>query len=170
MAFSLVKLIFLVSLSSCIFASMAQNNAGAGDLVQKICTKARNPNFCNDFFKADHGVSSLQILGQKAFDNAKASVTKANNIIASLVKTTTDPSLKEKYNSCLENYGDAISSLDEARNSFNDPKTMNIKVTAVMTNVDTCNDGIAGKPVNLKTENEHVDNICSIILVISNLL
>lgn len=143
----------------------------SADLVGDICAKSQNPSFCLDFFKSDHS-ATLVNLGIKAIDRAGSSAGDTKKLIDSLVKGTTDPSLKGKYQSCSENYGDAVSTLSEARKSLNDPKTLNIKVSAVMTDVDTCEDGFGKSPVNpkLKDGNTFLTNVCSVALVISNRL
>lgn len=143
----------------------------SADLVGDICAKSRNPSFCLDFFKSDHS-ATLVNLGIKSIDRARSSAGDTKKLIDSLVKGTTDPSLKSKYRSCSDNYDDAVSNLDDARKSLNDPSTLNIKVSAAMTDVDTCEDGIGKTAVNpkLKDGNDFLTNVCSVALVISNLL
>lgn len=168
MTFSLPKLIFLFSLCSFIFASLAEN----GDPIQTICKKSRNPEFCFEFFKPDHG-ATLQNLALKAVNNAEESGSRTSELLNTVIKQTTDPTLRGKYQSCWRNYNDVISILELASRSINDPKGFNGKVFNAENAIAACNKGLGGTPVNppeLNAENEKVSNLCSIAIVISNLL
>ncbi|KAK3025352.1 hypothetical protein RJ639_043861 [Escallonia herrerae] len=82
-----------------------------------------------------------------------------------------------QYSSCLENFGDAADSLDESEESLRSGDYASIKfsASAASTDAETCQDTFdetpgTGEPEELKQAIKKAEDLCSIILVISNRL
>lgn len=146
----------------------------SADLVDEICAETKIQSFCLNFFKSDHSSSATPVeLCIKAIDVGRSSAKNTKKLVDTLVKGTTDPSLKAKYRDCWETYDMAISSLEEAREFLKDLSTLDIEITAAMTDIDTCEDGFEKtriKPPKLRDGNRFLTNVCSIALVIAKRL
>ncbi|VVA97964.1 unnamed protein product [Arabis nemorensis] len=150
-------------------------NAQKADL-KAICAKAKNPSFCSTYMKSNPKTSGadIQTLAKITFDSAQTSASGALTNIQSLAKKETNPTLKKRYTACVEQYKNAISNLNEAKQNLasRDGPGLNIKVSAAMEGSTTCQDGFA----NLKADpsavknNSDFQNICGIVLVISNMM
>ncbi|KAK2980659.1 hypothetical protein RJ640_011467 [Escallonia rubra] len=172
----LVSLLLAFSLTSLTFAR-PNVRAQDDDLIGEVCSKTRNPSFCVQALKSDppSGGADLRGLGQISIDLAQASATATSSLIDSLIKQTNDPKLRERYKSCSENYSDSIGDLGEAKGFLNsgDYGSVNIRASAALDGADTCDGGFAGppaEPAELKQANQKLEDLCSIILVISNRL
>lgn len=174
MEFSLPKLIFVISLCSFFYASFSQND----DPIPGICKKSRSPNFCFEFYKSDHG-EIIQDLALKAVNNAEYTSYTMYALLNNLVSNSPDPALKGNYETCWENYNSAISLLQLASRSLNDPKGFSGKLFNAQYAVAECHKGLGGipgiggspvKPPQLNDGNERISNLCSIAIIISNLL
>ncbi|KAE8637369.1 hypothetical protein CSA_022903 [Cucumis sativus] len=93
----------------------------------------------------------------------------------SLAKTATNPQLKQRYSSCAESYDEAIGDIENAQKdlALGDFNGVNIVTSGAMTNIGDCQDKFAQPPKDtslLLKNGKTLNDICSIILVISNLL
>ncbi|CAN8259029.1 unnamed protein product [Cochlearia groenlandica] len=144
--------------------------------IKAICMKARNPSFCTNFMKSNPTATSANIptLAKITFAAAQASATTSLTKIQALAKTETNPSLKKSYTSCVEQFGNAISNLNEGKQNLasGDGAGLNIKVSAAMEDSTTCQDGLASVKADptVVTNSGDFQNICGIVLVISNMM
>ncbi|XP_057476688.1 pectinesterase inhibitor [Actinidia eriantha] len=169
---SLLLVILFISPSSQRPSVKAENH-----LISEICPKTRNPSLCLQALKSDPRSASkdLKGLGQFSIDIAEVFAKQTSKIIASLTNQATDPKLKGRYETCSENYSDAIDSLGQA-NQFlksGDYNSLNIYASAAFDGAVTCEDSFEGPPdipTQLHQADLKLEDLCDIILVISNLL
>ncbi|XP_022932472.1 pectinesterase inhibitor-like [Cucurbita moschata] len=107
------------------------------------------------------------------FAQDKASQSRA--LAQSLASKAADPKLKEHYDACAKHFDDAAEDMVDGKNSleFGDYGLVNITATAAMSDVDNCLDSFAQPPKDpsaLFDNGKAVKDICSIILVIADLL
>ncbi|KFK39060.1 hypothetical protein AALP_AA3G195700 [Arabis alpina] len=165
--------VFMFSLM--FFAMIGLLNAQVAD-IKAICGKAKNQSFCTNYMKFNPKTSGadLPTLAKMTFDSAQTSASGALTNIQSLAKKETNPALKKGYTSCEEQYKNSVSNLNEAKQNLasRDGPGLNIKVSAAMEGATTCQDSFA----NLKADpsvaknNSDFQNICGIVLVISNMM
>ncbi|XP_059630022.1 pectinesterase inhibitor-like [Cornus florida] len=151
--------------------------AASNKLINSICSSTHNPSLCVQSLKSDPRTASADLkgLGGISIDIAQSNAKSTYNMILSLIKRTTDPKLKGRYDTCRENYDDSISDLDESRQLLKsgDYAGLNIHASAALDGGETCNDNFEGppaEPAQLKQANQRLEDLCSIILVISNRL
>ncbi|XP_010524648.1 PREDICTED: pectinesterase inhibitor 2-like [Tarenaya hassleriana] len=145
--------------------------------IQTICSKAKNSEFCQTFFKSkpETAQADLSAIAKLTVDSARKSASGTHAEIESLLQQASDPKSKEVYTSCLENYDSATTNLDDAFKALagGDPGTVNAKVSAAMTEADTCKGdlvGVSPDPSSLVKGIEELENVSSIALVVSNML
>ncbi|KAJ4888740.1 Pectinesterase inhibitor 2 [Raphanus sativus] len=135
-------------LVSCLmfFVMIGSLNTKPAD-TKAICGRAKNPSFCTSFMKANPKISGadIKMLASITFSAALTSAQIALMKFLSLATKETNPALKKGCTSCVEQYKNTISSLEEAAKSFTsgDGPGMNIKVLAAMKGPTTCQDGLA---------------------------
>ncbi|CAH8366681.1 unnamed protein product [Eruca vesicaria subsp. sativa] len=165
-------------LVSCLmfFLMIGSLNAKSAD-IKAICGKAKNPTFCKSYMMKSEPKTSgadIKTLATITFGSAQTSASGALTKIQSLATKETNPALKKAYTSCVEQYKNTISSLDEAKKSLEsgDGPGLNIKVSAAMEGSTTCQDGFVNVKADpsVTTEIDDFQNICSIVLVISNMM
>ncbi|KAJ0238425.1 Pectinesterase inhibitor 2 [Hirschfeldia incana] len=148
-------------------------NAKAAD-IKAICGKAKNPSFCTNYMKSNPKTSGADIktLATITLGSAQTSASRVLTKIQSLATKETSPVLKKGYTSCVEQYKNTISSLDEATKSLTsgDGQGMNIKVSAAMEGSTTCQDGLSKADPSVVKDSGDFQNICGIVLVISNMM
>lgn len=145
--------------------------------VEDICSTTQNPSFCAQTLNADPRTpgADLKALAQISIDLANASATETAALVASLVKTASDPELQGRYQTCAENYDDSIYSLGECSLSVSsgDFTGLNLKASAAMEGATTCLDSFEGPPRDpsqLPSKSAELKNLCSSILAISKRL
>ncbi|CAN6925690.1 unnamed protein product [Brassica oleracea] len=164
-------------LVSCLmfFVMIGSSNAKPAD-IKAICGKAKNPSFCTNYMKSNPKISGADIktLATITLGSAQTSASIALTKIQSLATKETNPALKKGYTSCVEQYKNTISSLDEANTSLTsgDGPGLNIKVSAAMEGYTTCQDGLSNVKADPSIVKDTGDfqNACGIILVISNMM
>lgn len=165
---ALSKLILVLSLlCSFVFASKGQDK----DLIQKICSSARNPNECFELFKGDSG-KTARLLSIKAISEAGTIAINTRTILTIYEKGSKDPKLKEKYGGCWEDYIWIMRNLDRAAQSIYDFNSMYSFTMFAISEINGCVRRFGGAPVTpliLNTKIEDMRNICSIILIISSI-
>ncbi|KAG7577580.1 Pectinesterase inhibitor domain [Arabidopsis thaliana x Arabidopsis arenosa] len=158
-----------------LFVMIGSLKAQVADL-EAICGKAKNQSFCTSYMKSNPKTSGadLQTLAKITFGSAQTSASEGFKKIQSLVKTATNPTMKKAYTSCVQHYKSAISSLNDAKQSLasGDGKGLNIKVSAAMEGPSTCEQDMANFKVDPSAVKNSGDfqNICGIVLVISNMM
>lgn len=173
MAAYLMNRVFVSSLL--FFVMIGSLDAQVAD-IKAICGKAKNQSFCSSYMKSNPKTSGadFQTLAKITFGSAQTSASEAFNRIQSLVKTATNPTLKKAYTSCVQHYKSAISSLNDAKQNLasGDGAGLNTKVSAAMEGPTTCKEDMANFKVDPSAMMNSGDfqNICGIVLVISNMM
>ncbi|KAK3187740.1 hypothetical protein Dsin_027301 [Dipteronia sinensis] len=144
--------------------------------INDICSMTLNPSYCVELLQSTPGTATTDLKGlaKIILDLAHSNTSKTLDQIHSLIPKTTDPILKESYQSCSEHYDNATSDLDEAESDFKqgDYFGMNIQASGALDEAGDCNDETEGLPADpsLRKGNQDLKNICGIILVVANLL
>ncbi|XP_050935229.1 pectinesterase inhibitor-like [Cucumis melo] len=150
------------------------NVASSTDVVSTICPKTSNPPFCSSVLKSA-STTDLKGLAVYTLNFAHTNARKSLTVASSLAKTTLNPQLKQRYSSCAESYDEAIGDIENAQKDLvlGDFNGVNIVTSGAMTGIDDCQDKLAQPPKDtslLLKNGKTLNDICSIILVISNLL
>ncbi|XP_022933241.1 pectinesterase inhibitor-like [Cucurbita moschata] len=175
MASSSFLAVFRIVLLVLFFNGMAPMHAASqDDIVSTICKKTRNPSFCFNVLKSA-GTTDLKGLATFTLNLAHDKVAQTRALALSLASKETDPKLKERYATCAEQYDDAADDIEDGKNDLGegDYNGVNIKASAAMTEVGDCLDSFTQPPKDpsaLSGNGKTVEDICSIILVIANLL
>ncbi|XP_059630023.1 pectinesterase inhibitor-like [Cornus florida] len=159
------------------FLFINHTHAATNELITSICSSTTNPSLCVQSLKSDPRTASADLkgLGAISIDIAQSNAKSTLNMIVSLVKQTTDPKLKGRYDTCRENYDDSVSDFDECRKFLKsgDYASLNTYASSALDGPDTCNDGFEGPPAEppqLQAANKKLEGLCSIVLAISNRL
>lgn len=144
------------------------------NLASSICPKTRNPPFCARVLKSAGNID-MKALATYTLNLAHTNVGKSLALVKSLASKTTNSQLKKRYLSCSENYDEAMGDIENAEKylAIADFNGVNIATSGVMTTVDDCQDNFKQLPIDtslLPKNGRTLNDICSIILVISNLL
>ncbi|KAA0033474.1 pectinesterase inhibitor-like [Cucumis melo var. makuwa] len=150
------------------------NVTSSTDVVSTICPKTSNPPFCSSVLKSA-GTTHLKGLAVYTLNFAHTNARKSLTLASSLAKTTLNPQLMQRYSSCAESYDEAIGDIENAQKdlALGDFNGVNIVTSGAMTGIDDCQDKLAQLPKDtslLLKNGKTLNDICSIILVISNLL
>ncbi|XP_050938846.1 pectinesterase inhibitor-like [Cucumis melo] len=150
------------------------NGTSSTDVVSTICPKTSNPPFCSSVLKFA-GPTDLKGLAVYTLNHVHRNARKSLTLAKSLAKTTPNPQLKQRYSSCAESYDEVVGDIENAQKdlALGDFNTVNIVTSGAMTDIDDCQDKFVQPPkdTSLLWENgKTLNDICSIILVISNLL
>ncbi|KAI5660673.1 hypothetical protein M9H77_19996 [Catharanthus roseus] len=148
------------------------------DLIGDVCSRTRNPTRCSSALRSDPRSrgASLRVLAQISIDIASRSVNSGVSLVTSLKNGAKDPKLKGAYSSCLENYQDSVDSLSKANLDLKkgDFLGVNLQASAADTDIDTCDDNFKDlklpEPANLQAASQNAQDLCGIVLVISNIL
>ena len=166
--------LIIISLVGVLSFTIISNVASSNDVVSTICPKTSNPQFCSSVLKSA-GTTNLKGLAVYTLNLAHTNAEKSLTLANSLTKTATNPQLKQRYSSCAESYDEAIGDIENARKdlALGDFNGVNIVTSGAMTNIGDCQDKFAQPPKDtslLLKNGKTLNDICSIILVISNLL
>ncbi|TYK02953.1 pectinesterase inhibitor-like [Cucumis melo var. makuwa] len=172
---SVAILVFVCSfLFSNVVSSRANTITPSNDVASSICPKTRNPSFCVDVLKSA-GSTDLKVLATYTLNLTNTNAEKSLNLVKSLAATTTNPQLKNQYLSCYESYEEVVGDIEIAKSNLasGDFNGVNIATSGIMTAVDDCQDSFKQPPKDtsmLLKNGKTLNDVCSIILVISNLL
>ncbi|XP_022930195.1 pectinesterase inhibitor-like [Cucurbita moschata] len=175
MASSSFLAVSLIVLSVLFFNGvMSMHAASQNDVASTICKKTRNPSFCFDVLKSA-GTTDLKGLATFTLNLAHDKTVESRALAQSLASKTIDPKLKERYATCAEQYDNAIDDIEDGKVNLGegDYNGVNIKASAAMTEAGDCLDSFAQPPKDpsaFSGNGKTVEDICSIILVIANLL
>ncbi|KAL6990159.1 hypothetical protein U1Q18_015906 [Sarracenia purpurea var. burkii] len=147
-------------------------------LISDICSQTQNPSLCLQALNSDPRsatTADLKGLARISIDITQTNAKQTSDLIASLSKGATSPILKGRYDTCAENYDDAVADLDDASKALDsgDIGTLRIKASAASDGPETCEDSFEGPPAEpsqLQQANKKVEGLCSIILVIGSRL
>ena len=144
------------------------------DIASTICKKTRNPSFCFNVLKSA-GTTNLKGLATFTLNLAHDKTVKSRALAQSLASKAANPKLKERYATCAELYDNATGDIEDGKVNLGkgDYNGVNIKASAAMTEAGDCLDSFSQPPKDpsaLSGNGKTVEDICSIILVIANLL
>ncbi|KAH7573433.1 hypothetical protein ACOSP7_007103 [Xanthoceras sorbifolium] len=154
------------------FANLDVNDSSK--LINDICPTTRFPSYCLEVLESipEAATADLKGLAQITLDLAISKASSTLDRIRSLIPQTTDPKLKQAYKSCSEHYDNTIGDLKEAESDFKqgDKYGMNQYASAAMTEAGDCDDQTEELAVDpwIQKGNQDFDNICGIVLAISN--
>ncbi|PHU23697.1 Pectinesterase inhibitor [Capsicum chinense] len=147
------------------------------DLINDVCSKTKKPATCLSALNGDLRSKSatLEGLATISIDISLKNTQSGRDLVNSLLKQATDPKLKTRYNSCLENYNDTIDDLKELPPFLKskDYIGLNVHASAALDGPITCDDNFSSPPaeaLQLKAASDKLVELIDIILVISNLL
>ncbi|MCD7464777.1 hypothetical protein HAX54_053406 [Datura stramonium] len=147
------------------------------DLIDDVCSNAQKPALCLSALRADSRSkdANLEGLATISIDISLKNAQSARDLVNTLLKQATDPKLKTRYDSCLENYNDAVDDLRglPALLKSKDYGGLNIHASAALDDPSTCDDNFSEPPAQspqLKAASDNLQGLVGIILVISNLL
>ncbi|XP_023523299.1 pectinesterase inhibitor-like [Cucurbita pepo subsp. pepo] len=164
-----------IVLSVMFFNGMVPMHAASeNDIVSTICKKTRNPSFCFNVLNSA-GTTDLKGLATFTLNLAHDKAAQSRVLAQSLASKATDPKLKERYATCAEHYDDAVDDIEDGKNYLGkgDYNSVNTMASAAMTEAGDCLDSFMQPPKDPSTlfdNGKAVEDICSIILVIGNLL
>ncbi|XP_038876296.1 pectinesterase inhibitor-like [Benincasa hispida] len=146
----------------------------SNNIKSSICLKTSNPSFCTNLLKSA-GSTDLKALATYTLNLAHKNAGKSMTLAKSLAATTTNSQLKKRYLSCSENYDEAIGDIENAQKylATGDFNGVNLATSGIMTTINDCQDSFEHPPRDhslLPKKSKTLKDICSIILVISNLL
>ncbi|KAJ8548018.1 hypothetical protein K7X08_021254 [Anisodus acutangulus] len=141
--FVLFLIVSLLSISSTLTSVRA-------DLVDDVCSKTQKPAICLSVLRADPRSkgANLEGLATISIDISLKNAKSTRDLVNTLLKQATDPKLKTRYDSCLENYNDAVDDLGELPSFLKskDYDGLNIHASAVSDDPSTCDDNFSGPP------------------------
>ncbi|KAK6795089.1 hypothetical protein RDI58_008542 [Solanum bulbocastanum] len=147
------------------------------DLIDDICSKTLKKAVCLSALRADPRSkgANLEGLATISIDLSQKKAKSTHDLVSTLLKQATDPNLKTRYSSCLENYNDTINDLGELSGFLKskDYESLNIHASAASDGPSTCDDNFSGPPTEspqLKNASDNLQGLISIILVVSNQL
>uniref|UniRef100_A0A1S3B9K9 Pectinesterase inhibitor domain-containing protein n=1 Tax=Cucumis melo TaxID=3656 RepID=A0A1S3B9K9_CUCME len=164
----------IVSLIGVLLFTIISNVASSNDVVSTICPKTSNPPFCSSVLKSA-GTTDLKGLAVYILNLAHTNARESLTLAKSLTTTTTNPQLKQRYSSCAKSYDEAVGDIENGQKdlALGDFNAVNIVTSGAMTEIDDCQDKFSQPPKDtslLLKNGKTLNDICSIILVISNLL
>ncbi|XP_022138608.1 pectinesterase inhibitor-like [Momordica charantia] len=165
--------IILVLSSLLAFLSLHADAASPNDVVSTVCPKTSNPGFCASVLKSA-GSPDLARVAAYTLNLARTNAAQSLSLARSLAKTSETP-LKQCYSACSVNYDEAVGEIEQAQNylAVGDYNGVNVEASAVMTEVGECDGTFRNPPADtssLTKNGKTLEDLCSIILVISNLL
>lgn len=172
MALSYVSVLFLiVSLPPISLTSVR------ADLVNDVCSKTQKPAICLSALNGDSRSkgANLEGLATISIDISLTNIQSTHDLVNTLLNQATDPILKRRYGSCLENYNEGVDDLRElpALLKSKDYGGLNTHASAALDEPSSCDDNFSDPPTEapqLKDASEKLQGLIDIILVISNLL
>ncbi|XP_038907188.1 pectinesterase inhibitor-like [Benincasa hispida] len=161
-------------LSSLLALFTVVSHAASNDVVSTICPKTMNPPFCASVLKSA-GTTDMKRLAVYTLKLAHTNAAKCVALAKSLAATATNTQLKQRYSSCSESFDEAVGDIETAQEDLaaGDFNAVNIATSGAMTEIDDCQDNFKQPPTDtsmLLKNGRTLNDICSIILVISNLL
>lgn len=147
------------------------------DLLNTVCSTTQNPSFCLKALKSDPRSATADVhgLAKISIDMARAIAVRTFGFIGSLDKRETNPQLKKRYALCSVSYDNAIGYAEAAEGSLGtqDYQSLSIQASAVMSEVDECEESFKTPPPGSSTirlANRMLDDLSDIIYEITFLL
>ncbi|XP_047339878.1 pectinesterase inhibitor-like [Impatiens glandulifera] len=149
----------------------------ANSLVSETCSQTQNPSLCNQVLGSAPGASTTDLkgLGYISINIALTNAKQTSPYIASLVNQSTDLTLRDRYQNCVENYASAIDALNNSKMFLDkgDIPSLQTFASTAFDGPDTCCDNFEGPPVapdQLNDANEKLEGLISIVLTIGGRL
>lgn len=144
------------------------------DLISKTCNQTSYSDVCMaTFLISNYTNTTIHDLAFISINATAAYAANTSAVIAAIRNGSADFS-EQCLSDCLEQYGDAVDELHESMVALGncDYETVNVKVSAAMTNSDTCEGGFQDEGVSspLTERNELFFKLCSNSLAIVKLL
>merc|ERR1711879_1030068 len=153
------------------------HQTATSDLISKTCDQTLYKDYCKTVLGAapESDVKDLPSLTKYALKMASLNGVKIHKKIDQISKSNKDEFIQQCLDDCSEIYQDAIDQVEDSTaavdgKSYNDVNTW---VTAAMTDSQTCEDAFKeqdGVKSPLTDDNTKFNQLCSIILTMSNLL
>ncbi|KAL1558391.1 hypothetical protein AAHA92_08866 [Salvia divinorum] len=161
-----------MSYSAIIFVSLALLSQCHADTIDSLCSKSNNPTLCNQVLRADSRSQGADARGfaEIALDNSLSATQASINV----AKSVSNAGNKEKIDTCIENFDDAVFNLQEAKPLLRsrdrpDISTIQTKGSAALTDVDTCSEEFgANEPARLKQATDKAYTFIQLLLIIAN--
>ena len=148
--------------------------ASQDDIISTICKKTRNPSFCFNVLNSA-GTTDLKGLAIFTLDLANDKAAQSRVLAQSLESKAVDPKLKERYATCAKHFNNVVDDIVDGKNYLvkGDYNGVNSMASIAMTEAGDCLDSFMQLPKEssaLSGNGKVVEDICSIILAIANLL
>lgn len=163
----LLSLLFLISIP--FHASASQNDV----VASSICPKTRNPPFCATVVQSA-ATADLKLLAGYTLNQAHTNAGDSLRLAQSLAATAAGP-LKQRYSSCSTSFGGALAQIGQAQTHLADGDYQDVSVltNGVVAAVEQCLGNFKTPPADasaLTKNGNTVEDLCSIVLVLSDLL
>ncbi|KAL2459370.1 Pectinesterase inhibitor [Forsythia ovata] len=145
------------------------------DLVPEICSKSRNPSVCFQILKGQHG-ASLPDLGQSLFVTGQTSALQAFLKVRNLILKENNTLIKKRLYSCLDDYSLATYDVAAWKLLFDSKNHLNLpsRATGVVKQIQSCDkifeQAPCDEPAELKQSSQYLQDIVSVLLIVSNRL
>ncbi|XP_049407828.1 pectinesterase inhibitor-like, partial [Solanum stenotomum] len=144
MAHSYISILFLIVSLTFMLTSVR------ADLINDVCSKTQKPTICLSALKGDSRSkgANLEGLATISIDISLKNMQSTHDLVNTLLNQATNPKLKTRYSSCLENYNDGIDDLRglPALLKSKDYVGLNIHASAALDDPSTCDDNFSDPP------------------------
>lgn len=140
--------------------------------IQEICAKHTNPSFCTNFLNPKAG-SDLATLGQYTIHDAVVKALDTLTLIHSLISSTKDPALKQRYIACSSDYNDVLLVVENASKelSSGDYNGLIAATNAVDKGIQDCDSKPPGSdPSEVPKDNKDMEDVNLILVIIVGFL
>ncbi|XVF66117.1 hypothetical protein PTKIN_Ptkin10aG0008900 [Pterospermum kingtungense] len=149
--------------------------------IKALCAKSDDANLCLTTIAPVYNgktdlLSVIQMMIKAATDQVKQAMATAKKMAND---PRTDAKTRSGYKDCEEMYDDALDNFQEALDAIPIPEigTVNIMLSAAITDISTCDDGFTGQPNPIPDGvspmaklNEHLMNIVGVMLSIVKMI
>lgn len=154
------------------------NLSYADDLIARVCSKTQNQQLCFQTLKSFPGAdkADLKGLGRISITISLADAQSTHSLLVSLSQQAgPDKKLKDRFDTCVENYQDTIDSLNSAVKALGsgDIPTFRTVVSAALDGPGTCDDSFEGPPAapnKLVEANKKSEGLIGIVLAVGAIL
>ncbi|XP_047339879.1 pectinesterase inhibitor-like [Impatiens glandulifera] len=160
-----------------LFLTLSSTYIKSTPLVSEICAQTQNPSQCNLVLGPAPGASTADLkgLGYISINIALTNAKQTLSYIESLVKQAIDKMLRNRYQTCVENYASTIDSLEQSKTFLNngDIPSLRTFASAAFDGPETCNDSFEGPPAapsKLNDDNRKLEGLVDILLTIGERL
>ena len=159
---------------------ISSSSSSDDDLISKTCNQTSYSDVCmatlliSNFTMTTTNNATVHDLAVISINATVAYAADTSAVIAAILNGSADHFSEQCLSDCLEQYGDAVDELQESMAALGscDYETVNAKVSAAMTNSDTCEGGFQDEGVSspFTERNELFFKLCSNTLAIVKLV